>query len=202
MSGGRSAVPRKIVIIQGHPDPAGGHLCHALADAYAEGAREGGHEIEQINIAGLDFAPLRTKEEFEKAGVPPGLADCQEKMSGAGHWLIVHPLWLGSMPALTKAFLEHMLRPGFAFRLSDSGRGSAKLLKGRSARIVITMGMPVLVYRWWFGAHGLKSLERSVLGFVGIGPIRESLFGMVEVASNAKRAAWLARMRSFGRAGA
>jgi putative NADPH-quinone reductase len=30
---------KRIVIIQGHPDPAGGHLCHALADAYAAGAR-------------------------------------------------------------------------------------------------------------------------------------------------------------------
>ena len=25
---------RRIVIIQGHPDPEAGHLCHALADAY------------------------------------------------------------------------------------------------------------------------------------------------------------------------
>jgi hypothetical protein len=29
---------RRIAIIQGHPDPAGHHLLHAMADAYAEGA--------------------------------------------------------------------------------------------------------------------------------------------------------------------
>jgi hypothetical protein len=33
-----SAMSRRLTIIQGHPDPAGNRLCHALADAYAGGA--------------------------------------------------------------------------------------------------------------------------------------------------------------------
>ena len=61
------------------------------------------------------------------------------------------------------------------------------------------MGMPALVYRWYFGARGLKSLERNVLGFCGIRPIRESLFGVVEAAGDAKRQQWLERMREQGR---
>jgi putative NADPH-quinone reductase len=60
------------------------------------------------------------------------------------------------------------------------------------------MGMPVLVYRWYFGARGLKSLERSIPGFCGIAPIRESLFGMIETASTTKRAGWLGTMRRLG----
>ena len=32
---------RRIAIIQGHPDPNGGHFGHALAQSYAEGAPEG-----------------------------------------------------------------------------------------------------------------------------------------------------------------
>lgn len=28
----------RILVIQGHPDPAGGHFCHALAQAYLEAA--------------------------------------------------------------------------------------------------------------------------------------------------------------------
>jgi hypothetical protein len=35
----------RIVIIQGHPDPRGGHYCHALAEAYGAGAREGSHML-------------------------------------------------------------------------------------------------------------------------------------------------------------
>jgi putative NADPH-quinone reductase len=72
------------------------------------------------------------------------------------------------------------------------------LLKGRSARIVVTMGMPALAYRWFFFAHAMRALNRNVLGFVGISPIRTSLFGMVENASEEKRQSWLGQMRTLG----
>jgi putative NADPH-quinone reductase len=73
-----------------------------------------------------------------------------------------------------------------------------KLLKGRTGRIVVTMGMPALMYRWYFGAHSLKSLERSILGFCGIGPVRESLFGLVAAGGDAKHRKWLDTMRRLG----
>ena len=50
-----------------------------------------------------------------------------------------------------------------------------RLLAGRSARTVVTMGMPVLRYRWCFGAFGLRAFGRSMLSFAGIRPVRESL---------------------------
>ena len=92
---------RRILLIDGHPDPAGGHLCQALLDAYAEGAR-----------------------------------------------------------------------------------------------VVVTMGMPAFVYRWVFGAHSLKSLERNILRFCGIRPIRETLVGSVETASPHRCKGWFAAMRA------
>ena len=90
------------------------------------------------------------------------------------HLVLLFPLWLGSMPALMKAFLEQAFRPGFAFKPKlDSLRPG--LLTGKSTRIVATMGMPALAYRWYFPAHSLKSLERNILRFSGIGPIRDTL---------------------------
>ena len=102
------------------------------------------------------------------------------------------------MPALFKAFLEQVFREGFAFDLGAGGAPWKRLLKGKSARIVVTMGMPAFVYRWYFGAHSLRGLERSILGFCGIGPIRESLIGMVEASDGARRAKWLGKMRRLG----
>ena len=61
------------------------------------------------------------------------------------------------------------------------------------------MGMPAFVYRWYFRAHSLKSLERNVLGFCGIGPIRETLIGMVDAKSEAKRLGELRNMHELGR---
>jgi putative NADPH-quinone reductase len=193
---------RRIAIIEGHPDSTSPHLCHDLATAYARGAEQAGHEISRIRIADLAFPWLKTKEEFESGSTPPGLASSLAMIARADHLMLVYPLWLGSMPAVMKAFLEQVFRPGFAFALASPGKKVSKLLKGKSAHIVVTMGMPAFVYRWYFGAHSLKCLKRSILGLCGIGPISESLLGSVESTSVATRQGWLAEMEARGRRGA
>ena len=103
------------------------------------------------------------------------------------------------MPALLKGFLEQVARPGFAFHDDGNGGFGKKGLSGRSARLVVTMGMPALVYRHFFRAHSVKSLERNVLGFVGIAPVHETLIGMVERLSAQDRERWLDKLRALGR---
>jgi putative NADPH-quinone reductase len=186
----------RIAIIQGHPDPRGERFGHALADAYTKGAEAAGHEVKSITVAGLEFSMLRSKEEWESGTPPEAIRQAQTTIAWAEHLVIFYPLWLGSMPALLKAFLEQTFRPGFAIP-KPGGKMWKKLLSGKSARIVVTMGMPAFLYRWYFGAHSLKSLERNILGFCGIAPMRESLIGMVE-GSGSKREEWLAEMRDLG----
>ncbi len=191
---------RQITIIQGHPDPACNRLLHAMADAYAEGAAAGGHEVRRVEVAKLDFPILRTKEDFEKGTTPEALKDAQDAIRWADHLVFLYPLWLGDMPALFKAFLEQTLRPGFAFDYLAGGKIEMHLT-GKSARIILTMGMPALAYRLWFGAHSLKSFERNILKFAGIRPVRRNLFGMVEGVSDTKRKKWLDELRRLGRDG-
>lgn len=190
----------RVAIIQGHPT-SGGHFCHALADAYAQGLGEGGHEFRHVSVAELDFPLLRSRTDWEDAEPPAAIANAQQTILWAEHLVIIYPLWLGSMPALLKGFLEQVLRPAFMSGKAGAkvGTGWKSVLKGRSARIVVTMGMPALVYRWYFGAHSLKSLERNILSFAGIRPNRHTLIGMVEGVSDAKRKAWLDGLRELGR---
>jgi len=75
-----------------------------------------------------------------------------------------------------------------------------KLLKDRSARIVVTMGMPAWLYRWYFRAHTLKALKRNILGFAGVAPIRETLIGSVESMKRAQRLSWLEKLTRLGKA--
>jgi putative NADPH-quinone reductase len=85
--------------------------------------------------------------------------------------------------------------------MENQARGlPKKLLAGRSARIVVTMGMPPLMYRWYFGAFGVRGFERSMLGFAGIKPIHENFFGLT-FSDDKKRAGWLAEMRRYGARG-
>jgi putative NADPH-quinone reductase len=105
---------RHIVIIQGHPDLRRTHFGHALAEAYARGAEQAGHEVKQIEVATLDFPILRTKEDFETGMPSHSICEAQGLIRWADHLVMVYPLWLGGMPALLKAFLEQVFRPGFA----------------------------------------------------------------------------------------
>jgi putative NADPH-quinone reductase len=187
---------KRIAVVQGHPDLTGRHLLHAMADAYAEGAIAAGHEVRRTEIAKLEFPLLRTQADFETGALPPALTQSREDMRWAAHWVFLFPLWHGTMPALFKGFLEHIFRPGFAMEYRAEGFPK-RLLAGRSARIVVTMGMPVLLYRWYFGAYGLRGFERSMLSFAGIKPIRESLYGLT-FADDKKRARWIEDMRRCG----
>jgi putative NADPH-quinone reductase len=189
----------KIAIIQGHPDPAGGHFGHALAGAYASAALAAGHEVRMIEVAKLQFPLLRTTAEWQQGPTPEAIAEAQETIRWAGHLLIVFPLWLGDMPAVLKAFFEQALRPGFALGKAQAGRMPPKLLKGRSARIVVTMGMPAFFYRIYYRAHSVKNLQRNILEFCGVSPVRTTLIGTVEGKLQA-RAARLAEMAKLVRA--
>ena len=40
-----------IALVDGHPDRDKQRFCHALAAAYAEGAKQSGHEVRLITIA-------------------------------------------------------------------------------------------------------------------------------------------------------
>ena len=190
--------PMRILLIQGRPDAVAPHLCHALSQAYAEGAMVAGHVVRQVDGAAIDFALLRSQHEWELGLLPASLKPAQADIGWAQHIVLFFPLWLGDMPALLKGFLEQVARPGFAFSTEGGNTFGRKGLTGRSARVVVTMGMPALVYRWYFRAHSVKSLERNILGFVGIAPVHETLVGHVEQLGGAGVAKWKARLRVLG----
>lgn len=188
----------RIAIIQGHPDRDPQRLCRALAAAYAQGAASAGNETRLIDVAALDFPLLRSQRAFEEDAPPPDIQRAQETLRWADHWVIVYPIWLGDAPALFKAFVEQAFRPGFALRYRP-GKLPEGLLEGKSARIISTMGMPSIVYRFFFFAHGLRNLERNVLNYAGVAPVRATLIGSAKGMTQATAEKWLATVEALGR---
>jgi putative NADPH-quinone reductase len=183
-----------IAIIQGHPDPAGGHLCHALADAYAEGVQEGSHQVSRIEVAGLDFPFLRSIADSE---LPEVLVGPKAALLAANHIVVIFPFGFRFMPVPIKAFFQQIMLPRMAFQYKKGP--PPKPFKGRSARIIVTMGAPVFFYRFnpFGGPDDIKHLKRD-MSLVGIAPVHESLFGMVEAVGTQKISKWLAQMRELG----
>lgn len=186
---------RRILVINGHPDPGAERFAAALAGAYIRGASLAGHQIRRLDIGALDFPVIRSATEFTDRPPPQQIREAQEAILWADHLVIIFPLWLGAAPAVLKAFLEQVFRYGFA--ISRPGESLKGLLKGRSARVIVTMSMPAPAFRWAFDAAGLRSLVRGVLWLSGVSPIRSTVLGGVE-GSPARRARWLRDIQDLG----
>jgi putative NADPH-quinone reductase len=187
-----------ILIVQGHPDCHRQHLCHALADAYADGARTAGHTVEQIEPARLRLPLLDSADDWQHEAPTPQVAQAQEAIRRARHLALFYPLWLGDMPAMLKGFLEQVARPGFAIDPSARNPLRAGLLRGRSARLVVSMGMPAPMYRWFYGAHSVRLMRRNILNFAGIRPVHTTLVGGAGELTPEQVSAWCSRLRQLG----
>lgn len=94
---------------------------------------------------------------------------------------------------------DRMFLPRFAFRMWKNRFGWDALLKGRSARVLITCGNPVILDHLAFGDF-TDTIKRSLLQFAGL---RTSItaFGHSEHASEGQKKVWLRRVSTLGRAG-
>lgn len=189
----------RILLVRAHPDPQR-HFADALVEAYAQGASEGGHAVERLDLATLDIPLLRSAADWTKPSTSADMREAQEKVMQAEHLVFVYPLWLGDMPALLKAFLEQVSCAGGMIEMkTPDGRGGwVPKLKGKSARLFVTMGMPGFVYRWYYGAHSLKSFERNILKFAGCSRVRSTVIGSIEGEARGREEA-LEEARALGR---
>jgi putative NADPH-quinone reductase len=184
-------------LVQGHPDCHRPHLCHTLAEAYVEGAHAAGHEVEVVEPARMNYPLLTSPSEWWHGSAPPQLAAVQDAIQRANHIVFVYPLWMGDMPALLRGFLEHVTRPG-VFMDDPQRPFAAGLLGGRSARLVVSMGMPAVVYRWVHGGYGVRMMRRQILGRAGIRPVRTTLVGRAHALTENRVLTWCERMRRLG----
>jgi putative NADPH-quinone reductase len=187
-----------ILIVLGHPDPDGGHLCHAIADAYQSAAQESGHLVDRIEIAHQHIPYITSSMDWESGDLPVVAVDGQAAVRKTQHIVFIYPLWMGGIPAKLKAWIEQVMRPSFAF--DTNGARKRPALKGKSAHVIVTMGMPGFIYKWFFLAHSLRSLDRNILKFCGIKPVGWSILGNAEDPKGLAQRRHLRKAAQLGRA--
>lgn len=188
---------KNILIIQGHPDPSEERFCDAVAQSYQAGATKAGHVSSVLRLATLDIPVLRTYEEFYEHAPPEEIAEHIEALKRCDHLVVIFPLWLGGMPSYTRSFFEQLFRPGVVFDTPES-KFPKGLMAGKSARLILTMGMPSIVYRAFYGALAARAFSRNVLRFSGFKPVCRSYFGGLGACSAAKRATYLNKATKWG----
>jgi len=180
---------KKILILLGHPDSGPEPLCRQLADCYEQAAREAGHDVRRTNIFDLNFDPTLHKGYRATQELEPDLQKLQQDISWSEHFVLVYPNWWGGMPGSLKGMWDRMFLPRFAFRMWKNGFGWDALLKGRTARVLITCGNSSLLDHLFFGDF-TASIKRSLLQFAGF---RTSVtaFGNSEKASERTKRRWM-----------
>ncbi len=189
----------KILVLSGNPNSSS--FNHSMAVHYAEVARSSGHEVELVHIARLDFDyNLEPSKELE-----PDLVRQQELISWAEHIVLVSPVWLYNVPANVKAYFDRVLTAGFAYKYPHpwpfmSNFLPQRLLKGRSVRIITTQDSYRFI-SWPLGNPFLVSIPISIFFYVGIFPIRRTVFTRTRVASPHKRQTWLDKVAKLATKG-
>jgi putative NADPH-quinone reductase len=187
---------RKIMIVVGHPQR--NTLCEGLSKAYQQAAQAAGHDTHLFVLADMTFDPILREGYRKVQALEPDLDAAYKCLSDCDHLVLVFPLWCGDMPALMKGFIERVLQPDLIALQNTEHAMNWSIFKNKTARVVMTLGMPVSIYRFWYGAHALKLLSRNILNFIGIKPVRHTLFGMVGTSKPQTREGWLEQMRRLG----
>lgn len=185
----------RVLIICGHP--ASDSFVAALCREYAEGARTGGHEVRQLMLGEIAFDPILRGRKRDMP-LEPDLAAAQESISWCQHVVVGYPTWWGSTPALLKGFIDRTIVPGFGYRYREGSALWDRLLKGRSARVIVTMDAPAIFDLLLYWASSRRSVTHAVLKFCGFGPVRASTFSRVKSSSADRRRTWLATVRQLG----
>lgn len=186
----------KIAIVVGNP--LHDSYSEALGEAYRRGAESGGHHAELFMLGRMNFDAILREGYRREQPLEPDLAAARAAFVACDHVAVIFPLWCGDMPAILKGFFERILQPDLLAIQRSGGKASWKFFKGKSARVIMTMGMPGWFYRIYYGAHALKLLRRNILQFVGIAPVRSSVYGMIEAVSNDTRQSWLREVEALG----
>lgn len=188
---------KKIVIINGHPNPNAFNF--GIAAAYQEGAKLSGAEVREITIANLKFDPNLKFGYQKRMELEPDLLHAWEDIKWADHLVWVHPVWWGGLPAITKGFIDRLFLPGMAFSYRENSVFWNKLLKGKTARIITTLDQPGWYYWLFFGKPSINQLKKSTLQFCGISPVKITPLGVIKTANANQREKWLHKINRLGK---
>jgi putative NADPH-quinone reductase len=187
---------KKILIINGHPNPASFNF--GIADSYQKGVITSGAQVETITIAKLQFNPNLKFGYQKRTELEPDLLDAWQKIQNADHLVWIHPVWWGGLPAITKGFIDRLFLPGMAFQYRENSVWWDKLLKGKTAHIITTLDQPGWYYRLFFGRPSVNQLKKSTLEFCGVKPVKVTYIGIIKTANDSQREKWLQKVYNLG----
>jgi putative NADPH-quinone reductase len=161
---------KQVLIINGHPDKQSYN--YALSGAYLKGASKTKAVLTQINIADLEFNPNLAFGYRKRTELESDLLDVIEKIKKAEHIVWIFPMWWYVYPALMKGFIDRTFLSGITFQPIEGKAMPKKLLKGKTARIIITADTPKWYDYQFIKSPAINQFKKGTLEFCGISPVK------------------------------
>jgi NAD(P)H dehydrogenase (quinone) len=199
----------RIVSLIAHPRPAS--FCHAISEHTRQAlAAFAGCKIIHHDLYAERFDPCVTEkeaysigDELEKAlarAEDPLLRKYREEIASAEGLLVVHPNWWGKPPAILAGWLDRVLVPGVAYRLSSAEGLPQGLLPIKRALIFNTSDTPAEREATQLGDPLELIWGRCVLPYCGVEAYERHVFRPVAGSSEAQRVNWLSSAQAIGQA--
>lgn len=185
---------KKILVINGHPWK--GSFCASIVDTYATAASNGA-QVQTLQLRELRYDLAFLESDPDNGTKDPVVKACQDQLLWADHLVFVFPTWWTNMPAILKGYIDQVFASGVAFRYQAGKSFPEQLLKGRTARIIVTMDAPSWYNKWFTHAPQTHALKKGTLEFCGVKPVKVTTFGMVRDSPVEKRQLWLGNVRTL-----
>ena len=189
----------KVVIVFNHPYEAS--YCAAILNAVTSGLQKAGHEVDLIHLDNEEFDPVMRAHDLKgfKDGAPcdPQVINYRERISRAGHLVMIFPIWWELMPAMTKGFIDKVIFPGVAYDYDNSSRYPKMISRWKNMRgvtLITTMNTPSFIYRLVFGNAIKKAVFSGTFWKLGFKNRKWISFNMVKFVTDEKRKKWLRQL--------
>ena len=123
------------------------------------------------NWIGGAFSPPDQRSEEMKAALAIG-DEMIAELKAVDHIVIATPMYNFSIPAILKAYIDHVVRPGETFTMSYEG-----LVTGKKATVIVASGSDFSPGTPYEAANVASSYLRQILGFIGIKDVEVVLAG-------------------------
>ena len=195
--------PKKIYILNGHPGAES--LSRGFAETYAQAARDAGHDVRIGHLSQMEFDDDFGQGNYSNfKPLEPALEEVLENIEWSDHLVLTAPMWWGGLPARLKGLIDRAFIPGRTFDTKNTlmtGMPSP-MLKGRTARVILTSDTPGWIMRLMYRRALIWQLKGQVLGFVGIKPARFTWFAGASHPKPGMVDRWFGQVRKIGAAAA
>lgn len=188
----------KVLVILGHPDP-GKSFNRAIAETACRTLREMGHEPVLRDLYAEKFDPVMPmgEEKLRIEELPESIRREIDSVREAGGFVIVHPNWWGTPPAILKGWLDRVFRAGFAYSFSENGVTSN--FTDKAAQVFTTSNTPRDVELEVYHDPLENFWKTIVFGLVGSRGFGRRNFEPIIMSTPEERAAWLAEVETLVR---